>query len=111
MSKHPEALSQEARQELEAILQLCLRLIGKGETRLVFITREALPAPFDGEQNRRELRHLARENAVKLVERALNQRGEGPGAAADAASEAIEQLVDAVHGHTRTLGLLAPGTA
>jgi tetratricopeptide (TPR) repeat protein len=104
----PEALSQEARQELEAILQLCSRLTGKGETRLVFTTREALPAPFDGEQNRRELHHLAREDAVKLVERALNQRAEGLGAAADAAREAIEQLVEAVHGHARTLGLLAP---
>ena len=49
-----------------------------------------------------------REDAVKLVERALNQDAEGAGAAADAAREAIEQLVEAVHCHARTLGLLGP---
>ena len=104
----PEALSEEARRELDAILQLCARLNAKGDTRLVFTTREALPAPFDAERHRRELHQLAREDAVKLVERALNQDAEGAGAAADAAREAIEQLVEAVHCHARTLGLLAP---
>jgi hypothetical protein len=104
----PEALSQEARRELESILQLCARLNAKGDTRLVFTTREPLPAPFDAERHQCELRQLAREDAVKLVERALNQAAVGGGAAADAAREAIEQLVDTVHGHARTLGLLVP---
>ena len=45
---------------------------------------------------------------MKLVERALNVEAAGAGARADAAREAIEQLVDAVHGHARTLALLAP---
>ena len=57
---------------------------------------------------------------MKLVERALNagganyprRQGEGRAgqsdAEADAQTEAIEQLVDAVHGHARTLALLAP---
>jgi tetratricopeptide (TPR) repeat protein len=104
----PEALSEEARRELEAILGLCKRLSAKGDTRLVFTSREALPAPFDAERNRRELHRLDREDAVKLVERALNREDGGAGAAVDAAQEAIEQLVDAVHGHARTLALLAP---
>jgi tetratricopeptide (TPR) repeat protein len=104
----PEALSEEARRELEAILELCKRLNAKGDTRLVFTSREALPAPFDAERNRRELHRLDREDAVKLVERALSQGDGGAGAAADAAREAIEQLVEAVHGHARTLALLAP---
>jgi tetratricopeptide (TPR) repeat protein len=104
----PEALSEDARRELDAILRLCKRLNAKGDTRLVFTSREALPAPFDGEQNRIELRQLGREDAVKLVERALNREGAGAGAATDAAREAIEQLVDAIHGHARTLALLAP---
>lgn len=104
----PEALSEEARRELEAILGLCDRLKAKGDTRFVFTSREELPTPFDVERNRRELRQLDREDAVKLVERALNQDAAGAGAAADAAREAIEQLVDAVHGHARTLALLAP---
>jgi tetratricopeptide (TPR) repeat protein len=104
----PEALSEDARQELDAILELCTRLDAKGDTRLVFTSREALPAPFDAGRNRRELRRLDRDDAVKLVERALNREGEGAGAASDAAGDSIEQLVDAVHGHARTLALLAP---
>lgn len=109
----PELLSDEARRELQAILALCQRLLAKGDTRIVFTSREALPAPFDGERQRRELRQLEREDAVKLIERALNREAAGGGtpsalAAEDAAREAIEQLADAVHGHARTLALLAP---
>ena len=92
--------------ELDAILALCARLVKAGATRLVFTSREALPAPFDAEGHRRELHQLDREDAVKLVERVLNR--EAAGVASDAASEAIEQLVDAVHSHARTLALLAP---
>jgi hypothetical protein len=104
----PEALSQEARSELEAILKFCARLNAKVDTRLVFTSREGLPAPFDADRHRRELRQLASEDAVKLVERALNQDAEGAGAVSEATREAIEQLVEAVHGHARTLSLLAP---
>jgi len=108
----PKALSEEARHELEAILNLCARLNTEGDTRLIFTSREALPAPFDAERNRRELHQLDRDDAVKLVERALNSGDDGgddgAGAAADAARESIEQLVATVHGHARTLALLAP---
>ncbi len=45
---------------------------------------------------------------MKLVERVLNAAGGDAGASGDAAREEIEQLVDAVHGHARTLALLAP---
>ncbi|MDG4597228.1 MAG: tetratricopeptide repeat protein [Candidatus Contendobacter sp.] len=103
----PEALNEDLRCELAAILQLCARLNAKGDTRLLFTSREALPAPFAAERNRRELHQLAREDAVKLVERVLNVDGNA-GASSDAAREEIEQLVDAVHGHARTLALLAP---
>ena len=68
----PEALSEEAGRELKAILALCERLLKVGDTRLVFTSREALPAPFDAPRHRRELHRLDREDAVKLVERALN---------------------------------------
>ncbi len=105
----PEALSEDARRELGAILQLCERLNAKGGTRLVFTSREALPAPFDSARHRRELHQLDREDAVKLVERVLNvEGGEGAAATADARREEIERLVEAVHGHARTLALLAP---
>ncbi|MCU0889956.1 MAG: tetratricopeptide repeat protein, partial [Rubritepida sp.] len=104
----PAALSEDAGEELQAILALCGRLLKAGETRLVFTSREALPAPFAGERNRRELHRLDREDAVKLVERVLNASDGGAGASSDAAREEIEQLVDAVHCHARTLALLAP---
>ncbi len=103
----PEALSEDASRELEAILKLCARLNAKGDTRLVFTSREALPAPFDAERHRRELRQLDREDAVKLVERVLNAAGGDAGAPSDAAREEIERLVEAVHCHARTLALLA----
>jgi tetratricopeptide (TPR) repeat protein len=103
----PAALSEETRRELDAILALCARLNAQGDTRFVFTSREALPEPFDGARNRRELFRLGREDAVKLVERVLNDAG-GAGASGDAAREPIEQLVDAVHCHARTLALLAP---
>jgi len=88
--------------------------------RIVFTSRETLPAPFDGQRNRRELRELSKNDAVKLIERALNSGVQDSSctaqdksctpahAEADAKTEAIEQLVDAVHGHARTLALLAP---
>lgn len=104
----PDALSQEMREELDALLGLCGRLEKVGDTRLVFTSREALPAPFDGERQRLELHRLSREDAVKMVERVLNAAGEDAGASTDAAREQIEDLVDAVHGHARTLALLAP---
>ena len=104
----PEVLSLEAREELSAILTLCERLLKVGDTRLIFTSREALPAPFNAERHRRELHRFGREDAVKLVERVLNASGGDAGASTDAAREQIEQLVDAVHGHARTLALLAP---
>jgi tetratricopeptide (TPR) repeat protein len=119
----PEALSEEAGRELKAILALCERLLKVGDTHLVFTSREALPAPFNAPRHRRELHRLDREDAVKLVERALNaESGTGIPACADGgrntgkdasdtldtAREEIERLVDAVHCHARTLTLLAP---
>ena len=103
----PDALSEDARRELDAILKLCARLHTKGDTRLIFTSREALPAPFDAERNRREVHRLDREEAVKLVERVLNAAGGDAGGPSDAAREEIEQLVDAIHCHARTLALLA----
>jgi tetratricopeptide (TPR) repeat protein len=111
----PELLSEEAALELEAILALAQRLLRAGETRLVFTSREALPAPFDAQRQRWELRQLGKADAVALIERSLaagessGAPGAGAGAAAlEARREEIEALVDAVQGHARTLALLAP---
>jgi tetratricopeptide (TPR) repeat protein len=115
----PELLSEEAALELQAILALAERLLRAGETRLVFTSREALPAPFDAQRQRWELRQLEKGDAVALIERSLAAgegsgaagagAGAGPeGAALEARREAIEALADAVQGHARTLALLAP---
>ncbi|HEY0991236.1 MAG TPA: CHAT domain-containing protein, partial [Kofleriaceae bacterium] len=102
-----EALSEDQRRELEAILALCQRLGASGETRLVFTSREALPPPFDQEASRCELYRLGREDAVKLVERVVNE-GAAETGVADAERTEIEDLVEAVNGHARTLARLAP---
>ncbi|MCB1057746.1 MAG: tetratricopeptide repeat protein [Acidobacteria bacterium] len=107
----PDALSEESKAELESLLALCERLVQVGETRLVFTSRETLPAPFDAKRQRRELTRLSREDAVQLVEKTLSVEGDAlqdNPALLDARQEAIEALVDAVHGHARTLALLAP---
>ena len=110
-----ELLSDEAALELQAILALAERLLRAGETRLVFTSREALPAPFDAQPQRWELRQLEKGDAVALIERsfaagessAATGAGAG-GAALEARREDIEALVAAVQGHARTLALLAP---
>jgi tetratricopeptide (TPR) repeat protein len=109
----PELLSEEAALELQEILALAQRLLRAGETRIVFTSREALPAPFDAQRQRWELRQLGKADAVALIERSLAAgessaaTGAGAGAAAlEARREEIEALVDAVQGHARTLALL-----
>ncbi len=115
----PELLSEEAALELQEILALAERLLRSGETRLVFTSREALPAPFDANSQRWELRQLGKGDAVALIERSLaagessGAPGAGAGARAEGAAlkaprEEIEALVAAVQGHARTLALLAP---
>jgi tetratricopeptide (TPR) repeat protein len=111
----PELLSEEAALELQEILALAQRLLRSGETRLVFTSREDLPAPFDAQRQRWELHRLERGDAVALIERSLAAgesiaaTGAGAGAAAlEARREDIEALVAAVQGHARTLALLAP---
>jgi hypothetical protein len=96
----------DAADDLREILDLCQRLCRVGGTRIVFTSREALPAPFADQWHRIELERLARDDAVKLVERALQQGGVG-GRIEDATREAIEDLVAAVQCHARTLALLS----
>ena len=110
----PELLSEAAAEELRGILQLTQRLLRTGETRIVFTSREALPAPFGAERQRRELRQLEKSDAVELIEACLRAGDSDSGGAAQGAAalqaqrEEIEALVDAVQGHARTLALLGP---
>jgi tetratricopeptide (TPR) repeat protein len=102
------AVATDAGGAADAILALAAQLMAAGETRVVFTSREALPAPFDGHAQRIELHRLSQADAVQLVERTLGLDVAGQGREAEARREDIESLVDAVHGHARTLALLAP---
>ena len=102
------ALASDERERADEILRLAARLLAGGETRVVFTSREALPVPFAGATQCLELERLSRADAVQLVERALGLDVAGMGHAAEAQRAEIESLVDAVHGHARTLALLAP---
>jgi tetratricopeptide (TPR) repeat protein len=106
----PDLLTAEMRDELGRLLDLAARLNTIGDTRLIFTSREPLPAPFDAPRHLRELQRLHPDDAVKLVERTLNAEDGAGGDAgvSDATREQIHALVDAVHGHARTLALLAP---
>ena len=95
-------LAAETLAELATILKLCERLNRMGDTRIIFTSREALPEPYDHPRNRIDLHRLAREDAVQLVAEQLHDTD----ALADERREAIEDLVDAVQCHARTLALL-----
>lgn len=108
----PDPLADLTADAADAIFQLCARLGAIGDTRLVFTSREALPAPFDAPQARIELHRLSAEDAIRLVERSLEADASASPSADSAPRNAsaadIRDLVDAVHGHARTLALLAP---
>jgi len=91
------------------IFALCRRLLAADpRTRLVFTTREPLPAPFDARGRERELGALAPDDAVKLVGEVMKQNGwTPPSDDAGTTPEEITALVEAVHCHARGLVLLA----
>ncbi|MBV8857162.1 MAG: tetratricopeptide repeat protein [Acidobacteria bacterium] len=94
---------------LPELFDLCRRLLDASPaTRIVFTTREPLPAPFDHPRNLVELGALAREDAVALVGEVMKQHGltpksEDPGGD----PKEITDLVEAVDRHARALVLLA----
>ena len=94
---------------LARILKLCSQLGQVGKTRLVFTSREPLPPPF--QQNHVVIGRLDRRDAIALVGRVLGEGNlphvEDPGES----EEEIEELVDAVNCHARSLVLLAPEVA
>ena len=91
------------------IFALCQRLLAADpRTRLLFTTREPLPAPFDARGRERELGALAPDDAVKLVGEVMKQNGWTlPNDDAGTTPEEITALVEAVHCHARALVLLA----
>jgi tetratricopeptide (TPR) repeat protein len=96
-----------------AIFTLCQRLLkADPRTRLVFTTREPLPAPFNNEWREQELGALRRHDAIELVNEVMQQNGwTPPKDDAGTTPQEIADLVEAVHCHARALVLLAPEVA
>ncbi|HEV7857606.1 MAG TPA: tetratricopeptide repeat protein [Pyrinomonadaceae bacterium] len=94
---------------VEELFALCRELQDADPaTRILFTSRESLPAPFN--HGRREIRlgALSREDAIKLVAEVMKQEGltpksEDPGGD----PQEIVDLVEAVNRHARALVLLA----
>ncbi len=94
---------------VEELFELCQTLLdAHGATRLVFTSREPLPAPFDHGRRHIGLGVLTRNDAVKLVEQVMARAGwEPPAADPGATPQEITDLVEAVIRHPRALVLLA----
>jgi tetratricopeptide (TPR) repeat protein len=93
--------------DVTELLVLCQKLLKASETtRLLFTSRELLPAPFA--QNTVELGRLHKDEAILLVEKVMAQHNWQPPASDDARTpEEIEELVNVVDRHPRALVLLA----
>jgi hypothetical protein len=88
----------------DEMLALLAGLALQGETRLLLTSREAPPAPLDGPAIR--LGPLSRREGRELVAGVLARAGRAP--AGDAGEEQIDELIETVGGHARSLVLLAP---
>jgi tetratricopeptide (TPR) repeat protein len=97
--------------DVTELLALCKKLLAASEkTRLLFTSRELLPAPFA--QNTAELGRLHKDEAITLVEKVMARHNWQPPASDDARTpEEIEELVNAVDRHPRALVLLAQEVA
>ncbi|CAK8725084.1 TIR domain-containing protein [Candidatus Electrothrix aarhusensis] len=95
--------------DVTELLELCQKLLAASpECRLLFTSRELLPAPFSRAKNTVELGRLNRPEAVQLVEQVMAEHGWQPPASDNASTpEEVAELVDTVHCHPRALVLLA----
>lgn len=94
---------------VEELFGLCQALLAAHtQTRLLFTSREVLPAPFDHRGRVVELGALSREDAIELVSQVMAQEGLTPAASDPGGTpEEITELVEAVNRHARALVLLA----
>ncbi|WP_239132802.1 CHAT domain-containing tetratricopeptide repeat protein [Paractinoplanes durhamensis] len=92
-----------------AIFAVCRTLLDADErTRLVFTTRESLPAPFGEPGRERELGALDRADAVELVGEVMKRNDWTPPERDEGETpQQITDLVEAVNRHARALVLLA----
>jgi len=91
---------------LKKMLEVSRKIQSSGETRVLFTSRQAMPAPFAN--NHISIGRLGRGEAIDLVARTLGReqqtpRKDDPGESEDE----VSRLVDAVGCHARSLLLLA----
>jgi tetratricopeptide (TPR) repeat protein len=98
------APGQPAAPGLDEMLALLSNLSQIGGTRLLLTSREALPAPLAGQAVR--LGRLSNREGRELVAGVLARTGLDP--AGDADEKWVDELIETVGGHARSLVLLAP---
>ncbi len=93
----------------EELFELCQDLLDADPaTRLLFTSRESLPAPFDHRGQEIGLGALSREDAIELVSQVMAQEGLTPEPTDPGSTpQEIIDLVEAVNRHARALVLLA----
>lgn len=92
--------------EFVALFQSLLR--AHPATRILFTSRESLPAPFNHKHREISLHALSREDAIELVSQVMKQEGREPKYDdAGNTEQEITDLVEAVDNHARALVLLA----
>jgi tetratricopeptide (TPR) repeat protein len=91
-------------EETEGVLALLAELAKKGETRLLLTSREALPPPLDGAAVR--LGPLSKREGRALIAGVLARAGRAP--AGEASEQRVDELIETVGGHARSLVLLSP---
>lgn len=99
-----------ATSEINAIWHLCQDLLAANPlTRIIFTSREPLPAPFNQKRCDIQLGALSELEAIALVREVMRQEGLTPTKVTDPGSTptAIKNLVTAVQCHARALVLLA----
>lgn len=90
------------------LLNLCQTLLTTKTTRLLFTSRETLPAPFSDAKNTVSLGRLGHAEAIELVENVMVKYDKLPPENDNVtAPEQIVELVEAVSCHPRALVLLA----
>ncbi|MFZ4677772.1 MAG: CHAT domain-containing protein, partial [Nodosilinea sp.] len=95
--------------DVTQLLALCEKLLAADRRcRLLFTSREPLPAPFAKPKCTVELGRLSEAEAVQLVEQVMAQHGWEPPPSDNATTpEEITELVETVNRHPRALVLLA----
>jgi tetratricopeptide (TPR) repeat protein len=95
--------------DVTQLLALCEKLLAASpRCRLLFTSREPLPAPFAKPKCTVELGRLSEAEAVQLVEQVMAQHGWEPPPSDNATTPAeITELVETVNRHPRALVLLA----